>query len=444
MLHMIVVNHLIRTVICFCILHFLHCHSLSAQVNVGEPFPDLQVNTVTPIKKSVKLSEFTPKWKMITFWSAGCRSAIKLFPELSRIQNEFGDELQLLFFLRSGSHQYRHNLKAFEYLNRKFPSNSVAALDSSLYKQMGLPYVPHVFIVDPAGILRVVTDGRNLSVENVKLLLFSKPVSFTVPLSLPTKSLNDGIDGKIMSAATLSTSTLRLWNGENIRVGPDMDTYFNLPDEIVEEGWRSVGTTLISLYMIAYVGRDYWFPEDSLYWGKYFPHPVIEARDQSPFSVDQDKGKGLYDYYFKSSADALSKELLQSSLKKELRSAFQFDAAVEFRSMPVWKLVIADTEKAKGLQSRNKSFYESDDLLITGKTYRTTMAHHIFVAALYTPIEDQWPIIDETNIKGLINFTLKEPILDLDDLKKHFQEYGLKLIPDHMMLNTLVIRDKVQ
>ncbi len=106
-------------------------------------------------------------------WISGttaCAACITSFPKMSKLQEEFKDDA---VFLMVGLNDKKYNngieqlyAKLREQKKLKMP----CAFDSVLVEKWRITAMPYMLVVDTSGIVRAITDGRNLnSTKNQKI-----------------------------------------------------------------------------------------------------------------------------------------------------------------------------------------------------------------------------------------------------------------------------------
>lgn len=123
-------------------------------------------------------------------------------------------------------------------------------------------------------------------------------------------------------------------------------------------------------------------------------------------------------------------------MRRDLKNYFGYEVSRETRMMPYWSLTA--TEEAKGkLKSKSKTFEDERDAT-------RIKAKKISMELVLAQIEQYnvgIPIIDDTNIKGLIDIDFSANMMDIEDVRKEFKKLGLILEKNKKEFKVLVIRD---
>lgn len=137
---------------------------LWAKPFLGKPAPDFVVEkwlTAEPDRKG--------KFVLIDFWATWCGPCRKAIPELNALQKKFGDRLVVI----GVSDESEAKVRAMKEPQIQYAS----AIDAEgrMKKALGVTGIPHVIIVDPAGIVRwegfPLLDGFELNERAVEQVM---------------------------------------------------------------------------------------------------------------------------------------------------------------------------------------------------------------------------------------------------------------------------------
>src|SRR5260221_7153547 len=150
----------------------------SAKPEVGKPLPDFTLNNVTHFKKrKVSSNDFRGKWLFLDFWFTGCTACIHSFRKVNAFHKEFKNDLN---WVMVGINDTKHNKgiqELYEKLRIKQNLEMPVAYDSVLSEKWDVHSMPHIIIVDPSGVVRYITGGRNITAEKIRYLVNGKEVS---------------------------------------------------------------------------------------------------------------------------------------------------------------------------------------------------------------------------------------------------------------------------
>jgi peroxiredoxin len=427
---------------------FLHAQPSSGQPEVGKPLPDFHLPRVTQYKKSqASRDDFKGKWLFLDFWFTGCTTCIHSLPKVNRIHQQFKNDIHWVM-VGMNNYDFDKDNKAIERLYEKLRVSQglqmISAYDSVLHKRWSVATMPHIIIIDPEGIVRYITDGRDITAEKIHALITGKPVSFFPKTNQPAPAWNPEPEPGNQRQPVFR-SILTAWNGEKQDGGYPLDEYVRYP-KIWPNGYNLAMVNLYWLYNTAYLGKYYFkYPQDPLY-GEVFPLPVLELRDTTRFHYDytDGKGKGLYNYNLLLPAEQVTKENLMLAMQQDLQRAFPYQGTVEYRNMPVWMLVLKSGNHnrltTKGGTPDNSATREVPAAgfavrNVPVKTFLNTLTR-------YLAEKETIPFIDGTGITTNIDITIQADLTNLASVKKELNKNGLDLIKATKRMQTLVIRDQ--
>jgi peroxiredoxin len=405
----------------------------------GVRMPDFALRDVRHFRKSrVSLADFKGQWLVLDLWYRGCGTCIRSFPKMDKLQAVFKDRIQFIMVGDNSSEGFGKGLdELYERLREKqHLTNLVVAYDSTLCDRWAIWSFPHVIIIDPAGIVRHVTTGWDLTPEKLQNMLDGIKVQFISVDDLPPFE-PDKVTGA--SDLLLYRSLLTKWNGEKRHlpsvtdfVSDSMTTRFQLARVKLE--W---------LYTTAYFDRTYWGIRDSLY-GRIFPHPVYEQKDTSRFSFDFYKPIGIYNYELIVPKSRKTRREVMQIMQRELKNVFGYEAVVEDRMMPVWELVAAPGAATK-LKAKGGAFHSIPALLgdggVSGFSVWNCPMTSFFDMVVRGSGYDLTPYVDETGIEGNIDITVDALMTDRSQVIRELRKNGLDLVKSKKMMKALVIRD---
>jgi thiol-disulfide isomerase/thioredoxin len=415
---------------------------------VGKPLPDFTLNNVTHFKKTkVSLSDFKGKWLFLDFWFTGCSACIHSFRKVNAFHKEFKNELNWIMI---GLNDTKHNKgiqELYEKLRIKQNLEMPVAYDSILSKKWDIHSMPHIIIIDPSGMVRFISGGRDITAEKIKGLLAGSNVSFypkdiARPGFEPEKISNvdstKGIDNNL-----LYRSVLTRWNGEKQGL-IDIDRWITWPEEYLRKGYSLAMAPLYMLYNYAYIGNSDWDFIDTSYCDKFYPKPILEVRDSSLFQYDftVDQGRGTYNYSLTIPPQEVSKESIMTQIQKDLKRVFKYDVVVETRNMAVWKLV-AKPGAADKLRTKGGERYDSPGSHIAGYTMRNWPPEYL-IGSLSFYLKERYNgevFIDETGVTDYIDISLNADMTDLEDIRKELKKQGLDLVKGTKEMKVIVIKD---
>lgn len=418
--------------------------------SIGEPCPDFKLDHVTHYsKKQVTLNDFKGKWLLLDFWFLGCTTCLKSFPKINDLQEEFAGSVQFLMVGKNDKKNNRNIEEVFEKLRKSRKLNIASAYDSVLGRRWGVHSMPHIVIIDPQGIVRHITDGRDLTRDKIQRLLDAKPVSFYVKdAARPEFDANSAADLDMKSSGDnlLYQSILTKWNGEQQYGGNSIDDFVHWSDDAKRNGFKFATVQLAWLYNVAYFGQYYVKLFGDPLYGKVCQLPILEVSDSSLFEYDfgeqSNLGKGLYNYSLTVPVNRVTKQNIMKYMQEDLERVFAYRASIEERDMPVWKLIIKPDAEIK---SKGGSVYNSAGagksiaagFVLKNVPMKTFMGYLVY----YLNETEKYPFLDATGISGNVDITIDADMTNFQDIKKALNKQGMDLILSTSKMQVLIIRD---
>ena len=357
---------------------------------------------------------------IVDFFSSSCIVCFKSMPHVNELNKQFKDSVQFLLVGREDG-KIQGIYKKFE---KKFSLSLTTRFDSVIFKIGGIESMPLYVWVGRDGIIQAITGPKDVDQENIRTFLragalpdMSRQRS---PFDLNRLYLVNGNGGD--DSVYLFRSLLTVAGRHSPILTPTfVDTskpYF-----------QALGVSTIKLYQYAYIGKNWWSPNDEAY-GKIYPVPVFADTDQLDSSLYTQR----YNYSVKVPAE--NRRQLFAVMRSDLNNYFGLDAHVEQRLMPCLKLVCRNN-KCDQLRSRSP-----EKLLETTQVgmRATQLKIAELVYLLYTWFQLGPPFIDATGIDFPIDISIDAILTDFDEVRKRLQKCGLDLIEEKRMMILLVLR----
>ncbi|PSL48210.1 uncharacterized protein (TIGR03435 family) [Chitinophaga niastensis] len=399
---------------------------------IGRKCPDFTFKDVGNYsKKQVSLNDFKGKWIILDLWDKTCGGCIKSFPHVNALQKEFGDQIQ---YILVGKEDPENEIrKVYTKFQKGLNLQLAYTFDSTMFNRFDVGRVPYVLVIDPKGIVRGITIKLEAS-DIATFLAGRQPIlinAYRNNEELPSYDsqspfLVHGNGGN--DTSFLYRSLLAIWHPT------DPSSPLSELDYLENGRIQPVGEDLISLYMLAYVGRTAIRFNDSLY-GKFFDDPILEVSDSSMFQSPDHQTEKLYSYSLSVPISKASRNYLMEVMQRDLKNYFGFDANIETRMMPYWKLVATKEAKLK-LKTKGQSLWPEGrvDTGFVAKNFpMRTFLHQLSGLDL--------PVIDETGIEGNIDISMNCILTDFNEIRKGLRANGMDLIKGTKKMNVLVIRD---
>jgi len=433
---------------------------------VGQTVPDFTLHQINYYhKKQASSKDFRGKWLILDFWSRGCGSCVASWPKMNKLQEEFKDSVQLVLVgINSGHWGGKAMEKLYDTLKSKRGFNMVTVYDSLIAKNWGIFTVPHIVIVDPQGIVRAVTSS--VDKDNLIALMSSKettlrnkknwfeemkikdPVNLNEPFYL---NGNVGKDTDLFYRSILSRFDSTV-DGMTRAIVPYLDHYLRHNRFIDGKAfWQAAGLDINQLYLLAFTGqtdihvneREERSQKDSIYF-HFFKKPILEIRDSSLFQKTTHKGRitSLYNYSLMMPKEKASLESMKIQAQCDLKKYFGFDATIETRMMPYYKLTATEEAKKKLKSKGGKGAPYGNGDGYTGLHYINLPVSRImyFISNSYDKA-DRYSFVDETGIEGNIDLNLNVMLDDKEAVLKKLRQNGLDVVMGYKKMKCIVIRD---
>ena len=201
------------------------------------------------------------------------------------------------------------------------------------------------------------------------------------------------------------------------------------------------------------------FPYKKTAYGDYWYRPLLEVSDEEPLNKDWDKSKDLWHYSLIVPKKKVRADLIQKTMQRDLSMYFDYEVTVETREMPCWFLRAKPgaaqslATKTPGAKLGTKEILDAGEKLVhgTNRDVRDFIYQLAMLVSRSRIFRDTGPIINETGIKGEIDFIIPAKAFEAyrkndfegyrDMLKNHT---GLYLEKGTKPMKVVVIRDSKQ
>lgn len=404
--------------------------------------PSFTLRNVKYFEQSqVTLESFKGKWLFVYFWGLGCHGSVNSLRDIDQIQKDFRSQIQVLTI---GIKRGEYNIgieKVFDRLKKRHQFIIPVAYDTILADFFHIPYIPYIIIVNPGGIIHSITSGADLTSNKVSDLINGKTVSFHDAHPNYKSTSGFGVfDDELRRENLLVCSVLTKWEGEKPSGGTILDAY--------DKGYQSCEwfvamQPLSDLYFYAYFGRNYFFYDDTAFYGKVFALPIVETENKELFQYNYSDqlGRGTYNYYLKMPKEQFTKQKVMKELQRCLDLTFGYEVIIETREMPVWKLS-AGPKAPKKLKSKGGKPEFLGRNALAGVTVRNyPIRRFLLLVTSSIPNPDRLAYIDTTGIDFGIDATIETDMTDFNSIQKALETYDLKLTKSTKTMNVMVIKD---
>ncbi|WP_316818404.1 TlpA disulfide reductase family protein [Pedobacter nyackensis] len=435
----------------------------------GKLLPDYTLTDVRNYpEKKLTLSKKKGKWLILDFWSSVCGGCIQSFPKMNKLAETFKDDVQIVMIgmcsaTGEGATSEKKTKKLYNMLEEKNGLKFTVAFDTVLQRLYGVKTVPHILIVDPAGIVNVITTGideatvRGLlsgnsvsvrkSLNRSEALELEQNYNTSIPFLTSGKTSNGGNDTSFLFRSLLSKA--------NRGITP---YYKSVPFEMYPIGDKAMfeeySISVINLYQLAYIG--YSVPsllrEDERY-GKDWPVPLIETNDSTKLKFitsDYVTGMGRFCYSLTVPIEKANTGLPISIMKQDLKNYFGLEGVIENRVMPIWKLVVIDNKRVERLRSNNASsniLINKSDSKFGGIDFIGATMEQV-LDACRGPVQigrkSENIFVNETNIPYKVDIKFKANLVDLEEVRAGLRKNGLDLVRGTKEMRVLILKDVIE
>lgn len=397
-------------------------------LEIGKPCPVFTLRGVEDYPSStVTLNDFKGKWLFLDFWSKGCGACIQSFPRIDSLQKKFAGKIQYLLIGKKDP-QGEIN-KIYAKFRNSLHLRIAHVFDSTLLKRFNISGNPYVIVVDPKGTVQYITTG--LYQDDITDLLAGH-----TPLLSPVYGADEiqkNRDSILAARREIKKDSALLYRSSLYKWTPALPAAQMWQLNYSNGYFETIGNSIPSLYMLAYLGQDGVTFRDSMY-GKFSNDPILEITDTN-ITHQTSPLKNLYCYNLMVPQNKIDKKDLMRIMQNDLKNYFGYEAKIETKLMPCWRLVVNDKSKIH-LATGNETVNHR------GRTDTGFVAKNIPISTLLLQISSlDLPVIDDTGIDKNIDINLNTILTDVEEIKKGLRNNGLDLVKGSKKMKVLVIRN---
>jgi thiol-disulfide isomerase/thioredoxin len=423
-------NMFIRLLLCAFISNGLHAQSLTK----GQTVADVEVGDVLYYETdSIKLNVFQGKLVILEFWSPGCVSCLKAFPEIEMIQREFKDKLQYIMVCRQDKKTIENFFKTRKQITRpNVPFVTGDTLLATFFPHEGNP--SFVWIDPDMRVLHTVHAQTNFKTISAFLKgtkhdfkEYVKRQNWSTPLAN-----NWSYTASINSFIGRCNDSLRL-------VKPSNTPYRTLT-------YNCLSAAI--LYRTAHNGLSQF---------KYELHRpgrlVISAKDSAKLVASSDEMKRLKwreqnTYTYQLLIDSADRRDMYTLMLQDLDRAFNLTNRIEKRPIQTLTLVrTSANDKLRTTGTNTKDNFNISVLKTAGFDSVRQLLNKpfsLFSSRMKGMIEGQEliPFADMTNYSGNIDISIAGSSMNpfnLQELKNQLVRYDLDLVWKDVETTVLVV-----
>lgn len=398
------------------------------QPPVGKPVPAFQFENVQQYNTKVVNNEhYKGKWLYLDFFSRICLNCVKDIGKTDSLYKSLKHDMNFLMVVNTSESAFgkRVDKEVIERLYAKQKFTFPYVYDSLQHEKWEFYSAPHIVIIDPGGVVRVVSNGSDVNLEKLQKLIRGERVSFYQKEVMTTTSAT--------TLPQLFPSNLSVWAPEKLHV--------KIPENMV--GFATERQSLTNLFLISRTGgKIFWGAQDTLLYETIYPYPALEIPNPEFVQGNGQTGYGFYDYFVAIDKSKYSDEAVWSALYTDLQRFTGLQAKFEWKEVPVLALVArpgaAEKLKTKGGKPGDK---------ISGSMHGDAAGFafdNFPFSALYNRIIHYWPehlpIYNETGIKSNIDIVFDALMVDSAQVLRELNRNGLDLVRKERRMKVLVIR----
>lgn len=416
--------------------------SANAQLlNPGQQCPDIiSTEVINHNEKIFRLSSLKGKLIVFDFWNHSCITCVRDFSRLDSLQKQFKDKIQIILVCREGRDS---TLRFFAKRKKiRMPDVPLITNEAAAWSLFTKDKTPFQAWVDTAGRFLFKTGSYNLTATNISRYLEGRPLAIKDRSQLQ----------RTLSATNTTVTASPLFHSRISHCDPE--TYPAVIENMTIQEGRATRihiphSSILKLYCTAY-------KEFNRYRFSTTGQVILNVRDsfrfQQPVATEQiDDWEARHCYDYELIIPAKFKSIRYRYMQEDLQRFFGLKAVVEKRM--VRALVLRRTSNQDNLRSRGgspvDSLVQSSNRLPVNDSIRVfrNKPFNVFVNRLTSWINYHCKLqfVNETGYEGNIDIRLREISIDplnLAELRKDLQTYGLELVEGETCADVLVLTEE--
>ncbi|PWV44641.1 redoxin domain-containing protein [Chitinophaga sp. S165] len=421
-------------------------------LKVGDRVPDLTMTIgKSQNARTVKFSQFKGKLVILDFWSKWCTSCIQAFPEMQKLQDKFGDKIQIILVTTNTEESLKRLFEVSPNVkNSMLPMILGDTSFEKLFPHIAVPF--HVWISQD-GIVEFTTQGWNTTKDNISDYLSGKKPkinqlvqSLTIQQTyLPMLQQMNIYKGQLVDEMmTYSMVTKRSM------VNPRTGWIYAFTDSIGNIDYRGatiLNEQIIGLFRYVHLANK----------GKLHIKTIVELKEPKNFSKYYPLGKAqeaewrdsntyCYEVRVPNALGPNTPDIMESKLsyiKKDLERYFLIESSIQKK---VQKCLVLKVITGGKLQATNSPVFVFDKDKNGNYTIKKGN-----VSSITEIIENELgdyngpneiPVLDETRLTGNFDFDIKlGELKSLVILNNELKKYGLQVAEEEREIECLVLKE---
>ncbi len=376
-------------------------------------------------KDKLSLPELKGKFVIVDFWGTFCLPCIKAFPKLENWQKRFGDNLQILLVATDGYPKAKQFYEIRKKGNK--PMYLPCAINKSMVKYFQVKDVSTYVWIDDKGYIRAITDGSQLTEENIagfvnkkEITIREKEKKVSIDYKKPLVEIAKEIDSNSVIFGSVLTRHLK-----GVRSSMNVSRKGAYRNRIAAHNMA-----IRNLYQLAYGDSTGPVP---------FNRTIVESshpeKIECPPNEDYEKWKPGNTFCYEISVPEAKRDSIWNLMRDDLRQLFGYNACQEYRKQ---KCLILKADKNFRYPA-DTSITPSVSISVGGITL-VNQPFPRLVDNISHFLSDKI-LLDETGLSGRITMIIKAQMNDVDAVNGELKKYGLSLQYEDRQVQMLVIRD---
>ena len=387
----------------FLIFLFIHFHTFSQTLEIGDQLPEFSVEVLNRDKETIGSEDLKGKVVLFDFWATWCSPCVAGMPHLQELQDEFKDKLAVI----TVSDEAKDKLEKFI---AKKPYNFVYARDLGTLRSF-FPFnsIPHSVLIAPNGTVSAITEPQNITKKVIETLIKGGTIDLPVKKDMSFELAKDYFQ---LDTTIKSSFIIQPYN-------PDIPSFSFSATKGPFKGRRitMLNAPISRMYKFAYdVGsprvvqegaEEYFIFENTQY--RYNMDIVVENPDS------------LY---------AELKDKLNEVLPIKSKTAKKTMKVAVIKRIPNQPFPLKKTDHIGNTNSDGESYQSTGN----------TLEH--FGKDLESRRVFDKPVVNDTDLNGFYEFDFTYMTDDLKSLKEELNKIGLDYAYEEREIDVLVLYEE--